>query len=179
MCIQQERRGRGCSGCSGERCGGCRPGCGFDAYNSGTTAVVSLIDMDASTVTTAWAGDSRAVLGAKRAVRASSVASREDGGGRDHVVKPHGLMASDHQDGGDKRDIPVSGNRPSREGASLDDQGDAGRHGSGWEAFDLSNDHKPDRPDELRRIRLSGGRVSPSGSGGEGQQGPVLSYNPA
>lgn len=30
--------------CGGE-CGGCRPACGFDAYNSGSTAVVSYLDV--------------------------------------------------------------------------------------------------------------------------------------
>ena len=48
-----DHRGRGCGGCAGERCGGrCRPPCGFDAYNAGSTAVVAVVDKDAGEAST-------------------------------------------------------------------------------------------------------------------------------
>ena len=47
-----------------------------------------------------------------------------------------------------------------------------------WRAVDLSNDHKPDRPDERRRIALTGGRVAPSrGKHGEAE-GPARVWLP-
>jgi serine/threonine protein phosphatase PrpC len=44
---------------------------GIDVENSGSTAVMALVDETASTVTTAWVGDSRAVVGSRA----------QDGGG--------------------------------------------------------------------------------------------------
>ncbi len=40
-------RGRYCGGCGGAQCGGCRPACGFDAYGSGSTAVVTYLEVGA------------------------------------------------------------------------------------------------------------------------------------
>jgi hypothetical protein len=43
METQPESRGDGCQGCSGSICGVCSPACGFDAYNSGSTAIVAYL----------------------------------------------------------------------------------------------------------------------------------------
>ncbi len=43
------RRGWRCGGCGGAQCGGgCVPGCGFNAYGSGSTAVVSYLEVGGS-----------------------------------------------------------------------------------------------------------------------------------
>ena len=88
-------------------------GSGVDVLESGSTAVVCHVDLDAGRIATAWCGDSRAVL-----------VARAQGGG-----------------GGGKGG------------------GKGGAAAQPWRAVALSDDHKPERPDEKLRVLLNGGRV--------------------
>ena len=110
-------------------------------------------------VWTAWAGDSRAVLGVWRADE-NNVEARRDS--RIGGPKPDQATPWPNSEERGERPPPLGGliaTTGSLERSSHEEG--AGR----WHAVELSSDHKPDRPDERRRIILSGGRVSRSNSG--------------
>ncbi|GAX78937.1 hypothetical protein CEUSTIGMA_g6377.t1 [Chlamydomonas eustigma] len=179
METQPEFRGSGCQGCSGSVCGGCSPTCGFDAYNSGSTAVVTYLKD--GVLTTAWTGDSRAVLGVQQLMHANVTtattelpAVRFNSGSRSSFAAS---ASSAPQNFSNALKTASSASqalsaRPTSAGSSpLSDvpeavgsasvDSDRGSQSSVcYKAVELSLDHKPDRPDERRRVLLSGGRVN-------------------
>ncbi|KAG1665674.1 hypothetical protein FOA52_005464 [Chlamydomonas sp. UWO 241] len=182
-------RGPTCPGCGGQ-CGVCLPRCGFDAYNSGTTAVVSILE--GSTLTTAWVGDSRAVLGVQRRgpIRAAAGAAAGPAaagpaaaaaGSTPAPPLPHTSEGSEFSSFHAERMPGSSGEGPGSSGSVNSSAAAGSRRSSSsaagaaaaaaeWQAIELTRDHKPDRPDERRRVLLYGGRVAQT-PGGAGRAG--------
>lgn len=77
----------------------------------------------------AWVGDSRAVLGSRRKLIFDPMSSDDSGSVR--IATPR-EMSND----------PVMNHQP-----------------PGWKSSSLTTDHKPDRPDEQRRITSAGGII--------------------
>ena len=200
METSDARRGRGCRGCGGAcgdygggqgrggggdcRGGGCAPACGFDAYNSGSTAVVGYVDED-GVLTTAWAGDSRAVLGVPLPAAAfSSSHAAPTAAGPPRPASRSSILATPlspaRKSVGDGGSAATSGTLSKGANSTSSSGNMAGPSNStkvlqsdgtpccSWRAVELSSDHKPERPDERRRVMLSGGRVSRSVSSSTG-----------
>lgn len=119
---------------------------GRDFSKSGCTAVLALLDHDS--VSVAWAGDSRAVLGVMDARGTLAGAAAASQGSVDGAM-------------------PASGSVTNASSASLASTSLSGLSDS-YDGFvtplcaavPLTEDHKPDKPAELERITASGGRVT-------------------
>lgn len=107
---------------------------GRDFSKSGCTAVLALLDKES--VSVAWAGDSRAVLGVVDASGSllGATTSLSSGDGLSGSESPFDLAAASLT--GANNIVPLCA------------------------AVPLTEDHKPDRPAELERITAAGGRVT-------------------
>jgi hypothetical protein len=127
---------------------------GLPVTDSGSTAV--LVHIGPDSLTSAWVGDSRAVLG-RRVLGSTGHA----GGARAAPVVAAVTAASAgpdwmHLEGGEEVGRAASASLANHTSSS------SGRRTEGvhWEAVPLTADHKPDRPDELvRGMVLDKGRV--------------------
>jgi hypothetical protein len=110
---------------------------GINATDSGSTALLAHIGPDC--ITTAWVGDSRAVLGR-----------------RVQQQQQHGAIGSSNSGGsGWRQQLQQLGiAKGSSSGSSSNGDGLPLQLGPGWQAVALSDDHKPDREDE--RVRVGG-----------------------
>lgn len=153
---------------------------GVDAHNSGTTAVTVHADVSRGLLTTAWVGDSRAVL-ACRLVRRHADKVHEDGQSSLHAWSPKAWLNKLWGSTSTSTNNSTSTNSSSNSSSSSNNGNSnstavilansvAGQAASSaqrdtlyaaWSlAVDLSRDHKPEDAREARRIRLSGGRVA-------------------
>lgn len=122
----------------------------LDVNSSGSTAIVCHLG-PGGVLTTAWVGDSRAVLGRRRPTPSSL-----------QFNLPGDLSG----------EVPTLNRPPPRVSFAAKQQAGA-PIGSGWDAVALSDDHKPDRADEKLRITSLGGRVQQKMSRSGQPSGPT------
>jgi hypothetical protein len=127
----------------------------IDSEFSGSTGIVAVVRH--GTLTVANVGDSRCILG-KIVPAPAGGGGGGGGGGRSGAVPARGGGSS----AASSAAAPPSGGGVATRQQSSSAAAAAAASGSAgyaWEAVPVSDDHKPDRPDEQRRILSRGGRV--------------------